>query len=422
MLSSMSSAALLLFARDSLDDMLRGRERSMASTISGLSGDSVLSTPVQDLVGAVLANCEVKCPELQLDRKYSPGAKDTRIDITGDYRRFTRGPGPHHIQGTEFAIHIPFEGEEEIFYLRPQAVSMNPPRAEIWGKELILKTSAPADSLDKDMIKGALDAQQREIEQHLERSRAQIAQFNSTLPGRAEGLIAARRAKVLKDRELEEFIGVPVGARPDRTPILAVDVPRRSDERAISVRTQEPFKPEPAISGGDYGAIVRAISSFGAAAERFPLTFSPMHEPVLREILLVILNNQFGSGVGEMFSRKGKTDIAVLHGDGPVFIAECKIWNGPSEFEAAISQLLSYLVWRDTKAAIVLFVRNRGVTEVVEKAKKCLSDHALNKRHGDPIDHCPVFVLHHPDDKVREINVALIIVPLPTSRESEGSS
>lgn len=64
----------------------------------------------------------------------------------------------------------------------------------------------------------------------------------------------------------------------------------------------------------------------------------------LRDLLLVILNNQFGPAGGEIFIRKGKTDITILREKGAIFIAECKNWSGAKAFSGAIDQLLGYLV------------------------------------------------------------------------------
>lgn len=59
-----------------------------------------------------------------------------------------------------------------------------------------------------------------------------------------------------------------------------------------------------------------------------------------------------GPAGAELFSRVGKADIAVTIGDGHVFIAECKIWGGQKKFTDAVDQLLSYLVWGDSKARV----------------------------------------------------------------------
>lgn len=63
-----------------------------------------------------------------------------------------------------------------------------------------------------------------------------------------------------------------------------------------------------------------------------------MSETVLRDILLVVLNNQFGPAGGEVFSGRGKTDIHMWHEKGAVFIAEYKFWKGAKAFEKATNR------------------------------------------------------------------------------------
>jgi hypothetical protein len=55
-----------------------------------------------------------------------------------------------------------------------------------------------------------------------------------------------------------------------------------------------------------------------------------------------------------VFNAAGKTDILIRAEDRSVFIAECKIWKGPATIRDALGQLLSYLSWRDTKAALLV--------------------------------------------------------------------
>ena len=119
---------------------------------------------------------------------------------------------------------------------------------------------------------------------------------------------------------------------------------RRSQVPIVSRPPTKAFAPEPAISQTAFTDIVSVIRSMGLAAERFPDTFGKMPEPVLREILLVVLNNQFGPSGGELFSRQGKTDVAIWRETGAVFIGECKFWTGEKDFGEAIEQLLGYLV------------------------------------------------------------------------------
>jgi hypothetical protein len=58
-----------------------------------------------------------------------------------------------------------------------------------------------------------------------------------------------------------------------------------------------------------------------------------------------------GQATGETFNFQGKTDILIRVEGKNVFIAECKFWKGEKALLATLDQLLSYLSWRDTKAA-----------------------------------------------------------------------
>lgn len=73
----------------------------------------------------------------------------------------------------------------------------------------------------------------------------------------------------------------------------------------------------------------------------------------------------------------GSASAFPLHsGEGQnLFIAECKFWSGPKGFGEAIDQLFRYGGWRDTKLAVVMFVREKGLTEIIEKARVALAEH-----------------------------------------------
>lgn len=222
--------------------------------------------------------------------------------------------------------------------------------------------------------------------------------------------ISRRRQKVLSDRNLEEYLQIPITRRVDPSPILAMPVPKR---RPLSIQSAErPFAPDPGISWQDYAAILGAVRAWAATVERLPRTASAMDEEGHRNVLLMVLNNQFGASSGEMFSGKGKTDILIQHGSGAVFVAECKFWAGAKAFAEALEQLLGYLVWRDTKSALILLIREKKVTEVCRKAEQVIQAHGRFKR-TQPLEGGSVYVLHHDQDANREIEVALIFVPVP---------
>ena len=260
-----------------------------------------------------------------------------------------------------------------------------------------------------------------QIQRYLEWVTADCSSFNDELQREIEKVIKERRAKVLQDHNLEAFLRIPVQRRPDASSVFSVPVqPCRKQTLALETRqpVTQPFAPEPAIAPEDYEEILAVVKSWRDLVERLPRTLGPMSEEVLRDILLVVLNNQLGPVGGEVFSRKSKTDIFMWHEKGAVFVAECKFWRGSRDFEKAIDQLLSYLVWRDTKSALVLFVRETNVSDIIRKADEAFKAHRLYKRREPDVASFPVYVLLHDGDPNREIKVTLVMVPLP--REENG--
>ena len=149
--------------------------------------------------------------------------------------------------------------------------------------------------------------------------------------------------------------------------------------------------------------------------ERSPATFARMDEESLRDHYLVQLNGHYqGSATGETFNNQGKTDILIREQDRNIFIAECKFWKGAKGYAATIDQLLGYSAWRDTKAAIVVFNRNRDTTKVLEEVKKTTEAHANYKRTPAWTHESGYrFVMHHPADSNRELIMTVLVFDIP---------
>ncbi len=68
-------------------------------------------------------------------------------------------------------------------------------------------------------------------------------------------------------------------------------------------------------------------------------------------------------------------------------------------------------MWRDTRAALLLFIRSANASDVIDKAVAELRCHACFKREGKPGSDGRVnVVLHQIDDPNREIIVAFLPV------------
>jgi hypothetical protein len=121
-----------------------------------------------------------------------------------------------------------------------------------------------------------------------------------------------------------------------------------------------------------------------------------------------------GSATGETFNKTGKTDILLRHEGSNVFIGECKFWKGEKSFLATISQLLGYLTWRDSKAAVIMFVPNKEFSSVVETAKKAAPKHSNFLKYVDEKDETWFnYEFHLDGDRNRVVKLAVMLYHIP---------
>jgi hypothetical protein len=383
---------------------------------------SQLLTQSESEIAAHLAEKHtVHCPELRRDQMYADEPADVKQQVRAYSERMVEVPA------TRVVVHVPYDGERDFFFLKPSTYSMNPPRADVTETEVVL--TFEDRQLDGERIRGQLEHELAEIERWLAWSRKAGEQHNASLLDTALSTIRQRREKLLRDRETVAGLGIPIRRRDD-APSYAVPVARR---RPSVTRPPAPtsgaYDPEPTLSESDYEEAIRIISNGGRQLERSPSTTLRLDEEERRDLLLVALNSQFeGQAGGEVFNGAGKTDILLRVDNRNVFIAECKIWRGPKGFKEAIDQLLGYLVWRDTKAAIVLFIERKAPTDVIAKAAVTLSQHPRCVRtvpSGTPEERQD-FVLLAEEDPAREIRVAFLPVIIrpaqPRSPRGDESS
>jgi hypothetical protein len=415
MVSAMSVRPLF-HDKGSLTAQLAAQEQRAIDAVKKVAPDRLLATPEADLIDELVEPFGVEPLQLHPDRAESlTGVAPTRVDISRNPHRVLYGQSPPtYIDGTRYELAVPFDGEEVFLDLQPNTFLGNAPRGDVRGRDVVIMYEG-LETPTAEAIKAYLDEQLILLDQWSSFSRKECVEYNQRLRTSVGQAIDAQRQRILAYRRIDASLPFPVRRRTNPNAVLSIAVPPRRPQK-LTVLTRSPakdFAPEPQISQEDFAAIIADIRSMGLAAERFPDTFGEMPEPVLREILLVVLNNQFVPSGGELFSRRGKTDVAIWHETGAVFIAECKFWTGEKDFSAAIDQLLGYLVWRDTKSALVLFVRQKNVSEIQRKAGQALGAHPRYKRQATDVSGCPVFILHHEGDVNKEIDVALAVVAVP---------
>jgi len=417
---------LLFFNRQqTLDDVLRERLGKALTAVERLDAERLLATPDVDILEALITEWEVEPPFAHEDQRYTPGVKDAKLDVTGRWEYSTFPDRRTLIDASEISLHVPISGFGPAFTCNASTRSLSPPVGQIGAREIVLSQTLPAHEVQSDEAVGEkvrrnFDDLLRQIQQLVGYARNDCDSWNVQLRQQLESKIAGRKQKLLADRNLEAALGIELTPR-SNPPVVAINLEQRRKLNLTQALRQPgvtPFAPEPEVVDGDYRRMIELTLKWSEGVERLPDTYGPMDEEALRDSLLIVLNGQFQWTGGEVFQRKGKTDIVVpyMHNDRTAmsFIAELKFWSGPKNFTRAVDQLLGYTTWRNTKTMLVALFRNKDTTPLIATARETLHGHEGFKRSNETIgEGGELATLAHPEDSTRELLLALVPVVVP---------
>lgn len=358
-----------LFSEGDLLATIDGIRRKLAEAIGGLAPSQLLASDIAQVCAHFVG--EFKLTPIVILRESIELIDPVEVEVerNSDFGgRFVR-------KELEFRFEIPFEGDASLFRLQPSTFTLNPPRGRIERERLVF-CHRRADR-DGEAIKRALDEFLSSVSQSVSWQRPQIDSWNQALPGLVQQLVSSRRDKLIADRKLVDNLGFKVRRHGDVLSTIAVPIHRKAIVPQLPPAKSGPLAiPEPELEMQIYEEILDTLAGMSVVLERNPSAFSNIDEESLRTQFLIPLNSKFqGQASGETFHASGKTDILIKHNDRVLFIAECKFWKGAQSLLDAVSQLLGYVTWRETKTAILLFNRNRDFSAVLAQIPTTVAQH-----------------------------------------------
>jgi hypothetical protein len=364
-----------LFDGAMMRDTFEFLQKSMVAAIENEPEDAVSRVDVDEWAAALAHHYAMDCPRLTGEVEQSK-PRETTIDVTGDHMRdFGFYPErARHYKAHAVNVYWKFEGDPQVFRLNPQRIHMsNPPIAEIKGDELVQEIKwahdkpAPIDQ-EAERFKGS-------VENFLEAARTLIGEYNGNLERVARTAIEARLGRLrARDEDLSQS-KIPVRHEVTRTYIPDV-LRRRPAPRLLSTRAdRKPPALEPELPDHVFEHILRVLRDALHAMEDGAPSYSGMGEEQRRDQLLTVLRTHYDGATAETINKGGHTDILIRHEGRNLFIGECKFWSGPAGYRDAIDQLFGYAGWRDTKLAVIMFVRAKGMGDVIQKGRVSLEAH-----------------------------------------------
>ena len=314
---------------------------------------------------------------------------------------------------------VPYSGERDLWSMQPRGELLtgerDPLSAFTIGDSEHLVLTLRVTGMEARDVENARKQNLGWLDTKVAWANDQINEFNSQLRSSLNEAIARRVHLIEQGRALDDASDIPLYKAP-----LEEQVPVPLKRRRVRpAPSSHATTNDPVMADDIYNDVVQTIEQMTAAMERTPATAAKLHEEEVRNLILFVLNaNYRGAVAGEVFNGEGKTDILLRWDDVNAFIGECKFWKGSAAFREAIDQLHRYVTWRDTKAALIVFIRGGKPTEIMDKAKSELRGHptfvkelpTVNGQH----DTRAQFVLASTSDSDKQISVALIGVIIPS--------
>jgi hypothetical protein len=366
-----------LFNGGMIRDTFAAREEAMRAVIENEAEEAVLHVDVDEWAAALAHHYAMECPKLTGVVSQSK-PRETTIDVTGDHMRdwgfYPERARRYRAHAVD--IYWEFAGDRQVLRLNPQRLHVStPPAADVRGDELVQEVKWPHDKpapVDQEACRF-----RERVANFLESAEKLIDEYNDNLESTARNAIEGRLARLRpRDEDLAKS-KIPVRADDARRTYIPDVLRRRPSPRLPSTRAdQKPLPLEPELPTDVFEHILRVLRDALHAMEQSAPSYRDVGEEARRDHLLTVLRSHYDGATAETINKGGRTDLLIRHEGRNVFIGECKFWNGPAGFNAAIDQLFGYAAWRDTKLALLIFVGTKGMGDAIEKGRQVLEAHA----------------------------------------------
>lgn len=391
-------------ARGELNRVLQKSQQDALAAVERLAVDDVLSHNLDLLVASICTEHQPVPPHLDWDAFTRTATSEATFTHRDPFGRDVK------VNGSQVTITVPGGGRLELLKYQATTWTSIPPSGEV-GEDVIYLDIVER-ALTADLVTTKYIQWREAVTQLVNWIATDTSASNAVLEQNVQQALTRRKQRLLELRDLDAALNIPIAAAPEATriPIAVtrkiVPVPRRA---------AADFAPEHALDVAHYEDAVTLTTHWARGVERSPDVANKLVEEELRDQLLILLNSHFeGRGGGELFNGHGKTDILIRVENRNVFIAECKIWHGKKAAAEALDQLLSYLVWRDSKAALVVFIRNKRPQDAIQALHAAIKEHPACRQAkpvNDPGKRADYIL--SADDEGRVVHLAVLPVVTP---------
>jgi len=403
--------------RQSVSDYFESLKLQVKTEILNESDETILGTDTGELAEYYYSHSALV--PILLDDTLAPQmshTKEVRTIRSEEREEGYRGEGdiPWEFETLHVSIPIqPSPHADVISTLRSSTYSVSwSPRGVTVGREEITFSfviKGYCINVSDDQIAQGIQSQQSFITGWLASLEKDIEAGNKRLKEAISQVLTERKQKIIQDRErlaaLTKRINIELKPK-DNQPVQKVKLNTRPFITKIKPRASSPVVY--VLDREKVLGVIDVLENQGRQFEKTPKTYKEFGEEQLRDVLLVNLNTVFeGNATGETFSHRGKTDIYLAIDKGNILVSECKIWGGQALLLRTIEQLLSYLTWRHNFGIVIVFVKQRNMTEILKTATDSIKSAPSYKKGFVQVSTSHLSAVHRSpldDDKETEVH------------------
>ena len=114
-----------LFDEGDLSNILQTLHDQVKKQVDEIPKDQFLNTPEDDLVSRCIEVLQIEPLTIYKDRMEQEHC-ETKVDVSGDFRRTTRGNSPCYISGIRICVSLPFTGDPSLWRISPHSFYISP--------------------------------------------------------------------------------------------------------------------------------------------------------------------------------------------------------------------------------------------------------------------------------------------------------
>ncbi len=411
---ALGGASFRAFSDGELQDYLRGQQDRLGKQVAQEDENYILNVNETKYVDHLISKYSVDPLEVDFE---GARIKKSRTELPAG--RLQAAPQGSSASGTyeqsSVVYHLPFTGDRQLLCLETSAGPIRSVEVTVIDDCLCFEVLIRGE--DSAGLEAEANGKIALLGKWLTHSRSEVEAHNRQLPEFARRTFSQRKNKILAENEMIAALELPLIERDDLPRTFAVSPLEDTHEIPIPkpAVTEQGYRTEPTLDAASHARVLEVVRDTLKVMEQHPSLCKGKDEEALRDLVLFQLTPRFKwSATAETFNRGGKTDILLRYENSNLFVAECKIWDGPSKYLAGIDQLLGYLTWRDSKAALIVFVRNKEITPVLEAVKDATPTHANWLGTADCPDegvfHYRVYIN---GDRNREVKLAVFVCHIP---------